>query len=375
MRASEAAVGALGTKNRVFRLLLLLEELGLADRFRDCLGADDSLAAKPILNAASLPLAAAASDMMKRARGPAELVVPAALADAITRLTPHHPTGWIILCDLSRVGVTLPGDHRDHAREGVRECQRYLDSAPLHVRTQFEGGLVALRALAGDDLPQDSAEAVAAPAEPREPVDRARAKLAALAFAGGEPEILTAAKAGDLQWVRRLLAEDSKAVHKAGRYGATPLHWASVSDFVDIAEILIANGADVNARTNNDATPLHDAAEYGRDAAVELLCRCGALIDATDFRGRSALHDAVFGGKLSVVKLLLLRGASVNLTDRSGSTPLHLASFCNEGEIANVLLAAGADPELKDLDDATPLQLAQTRGAAEVVAALRRGRS
>ncbi len=54
-------------------------------------------------------------------------------------------------------------------------------------------------------------------------------------------------------------------------YGLTPLHEAARTGRMDIAELLLANKADVNAADNDGDTPLHQAAELGHKDVVALL--------------------------------------------------------------------------------------------------------
>lgn len=66
--------------------------------------------------------------------------------------------------------------------------------------------------------------------------------------------------------------------------GDTPLHRASTPEAV---RVLIAAGADVNARDADDATPLHSAAALGRASVVRELLAVGADAAATNRSGRT----------------------------------------------------------------------------------------
>ncbi len=72
----------------------------------------------------------------------------------------------------------------------------------------------------------------------------------------------------------------------------------------EIVELLIASGADINAKDGKERTPLHFAAEEGEsDVAAELM-RLGADVNARDIIGRTPLD---FANKLPY--LLRKRGA------------------------------------------------------------------
>jgi ankyrin repeat protein len=55
----------------------------------------------------------------------------------------------------------------------------------------------------------------------------------------------------------------------------TPLHWAAMQGRKDMAELLIANRADINAKNKYGATPLHVAVLSGRENVEELLRQHG----------------------------------------------------------------------------------------------------
>ena len=67
------------------------------------------------------------------------------------------------------------------------------------------------------------------------------------AFSG---EIHDAAKTGDLAKVQALLKDNHDLVFSKDNNGGTPLHWAALNGHKDVAELLLANRADVNAKDN-----------------------------------------------------------------------------------------------------------------------------
>ena len=56
------------------------------------------------------------------------------------------------------------------------------------------------------------------------------------------------------------------------KYDGTPLHSATANDNKEIAELLIAEGADVNAKVNDGTTPLDSA----KGEIADLLRKHGA---------------------------------------------------------------------------------------------------
>ena len=69
-----------------------------------------------------------------------------------------------------------------------------------------------------------------------------------LAFCG---EIHVAAQKGKLGKVKALLTGNPDLISSKDRDGMTPLHWAAQEGHKDVAKLLLANGADVNAKDNN----------------------------------------------------------------------------------------------------------------------------
>lgn len=118
-----------------------------------------------------------------------------------------------------------------------------------------------------------------------------------------------AAKSGDIKTVEALLkAHPDLVSSKEEKYGQTPLHVAAFNDRIDIAKLLIANNADVNAQANNGATPLHLATARGNKDMVELLLANKANIDVTDHDGWSPLHSAIIWDHKDIQELLRQKG-------------------------------------------------------------------
>jgi len=86
--------------------------------------------------------------------------------------------------------------------------------------------------------------------------------------------------------------------------GSTPLHLGSAAGHGDVVELLIAKGADVNARRNDNRTPLHTACRAGHKDVVELLIAKGADINARDNKDQTPLSLAKEGGHAEIVELL-----------------------------------------------------------------------
>ena len=76
------------------------------------------------------------------------------------------------------------------------------------------------------------------------------------------------------------------------------MHRAAWGRHTEIVELLITNGADVNAKDDRGATPLHHAIDK---EIVELLIAEGADVNAKDKRGRTPL-DVAFGDEVVLIR-------------------------------------------------------------------------
>ena len=86
-----------------------------------------------------------------------------------------------------------------------------------------------------------------------------------------------------------------------------------------------------------ELTPLHYAAGWGHKEIVELLIAEGADVNAMNGAGQTPLHFAAQEGQKEIVELLIAKGADVNAKTNDGETPLDLA----KGEIADLLRKHG----------------------------------
>lgn len=75
-------------------------------------------------------------------------------------------------------------------------------------------------------------------------------------------------------------------VDLADTFGYTALHFAALKGNVRIAEILIRNGANVNAVDIHQQTPLQRATAHDQDKMVDLLIRNGANVNAVHGENR-----------------------------------------------------------------------------------------
>jgi uncharacterized protein len=169
----------------------------------------------------------------------------------------------------------------------------------------------------------------------------------AMPYAGGAPprsDVADAAMRGDKIAVRSLVQKKAD-VNATQIDGTTALHWAVQADDLEMADLLIRNGAKVSVPTVAGATPLQLAAVNGSAALLGRLIAAGADPNAPLTRsGDTALMIAARTGKVDAVRALLDHGAKVNGQETwGGTTALMWAVSEKHPEVAKLLIERGAD--------------------------------
>ena len=185
-------------------------------------------------------------------------------------------------------------------------------------------------------------------------------------------------------------AIDLNTVPRGGRPDLPSLDKATG---VDVAELLLKAGADVNAQLklrppyrngvfdrggdqviSTGATPLLVAAKVGDVPAVQLLLKYKADVEITTSEGVTPLMAAAGMGHsfnptrgryktdddgAACVKLLQAAGGKINEADLQGLTPLHAAAQHGWDDTVKLLVADGADLQPKDKLGLTPIDHAE----------------
>lgn len=190
--------------------------------------------------------------------------------------------------------------------------------------------------------------------------------------------------------------EGSQAIHTAGRYaknpdtvqlllaagadvnardddGWIPLHYAARCNHnLEILQVLIDAGANVNALTTHGVTPLHCAARYRTSEGVtKALSLANADINAQNIHYRTPLHVAAGSNdSIDVIRALIKANADANATTVGGTSPLGDSAFNENPNICRELLTAGANPNHRDTIGRTALHRAVECGNKAVVSHL-----
>lgn len=161
---------------------------------------------------------------------------------------------------------------------------------------------------------------------------------------GAQPDLFESAMLGDLERVKRGVAE--QGVNATAPDGFPVLSLAVFFGQPAVFRYLLEQGADVNQAAHNPmrVAPLHAAAARGDLEAVRLLLERGADANARQQSGYVALHTAAAGGRKELASLLLAYGADPAAATDTGETAGDLADKAGHAELASWLRKTGTEP-------------------------------
>ena len=233
-----------------------------------------------------------------------------------------------------------------------------------------------------------------------------------------EDNLWGAARLGDLDDIKRYLAEGADINELSPQTNISPLSWATMMGHTDAVKLLIQRGADLNVRQEDGGTPMHIAVALGRAEIAEILIKEGADVTAKNKAGQvpaSGLYipwgmlkfmtgmfdieleqkeveagrkkiaemlkiktpsqpqkvannvwDAVFIGDINMVKKAIADGLDVNARNpQSGDPLLFTASLMGHTDIIAFLLEKGADINIQNREGNTSLHAAAFLGRAD----------
>lgn len=176
-----------------------------------------------------------------------------------------------------------------------------------------------------------------------------------------QKELREAVIAGNVPKVRTLLAEGCYTDWTGEEDGKTALHVACQNGQANMWDVLIAEGASLDATDKDGQTPLYMACQGHHEDLCDLLIAKGASVDVTDDEGRTQLYLACLNdhGDVDVRDMLVAKGASVDLIDKYGRTQLCLACMARHFNVCDMLIAKGGNVNAADNDGRTALSTGQ----------------
>ena len=163
-----------------------------------------------------------------------------------------------------------------------------------------------------------------------------------LADAGTELDIFEAAALGRTLRIDQILKQQPDQANAIAPDGFTPLGLAAFFGYPTAAKTLLERGAQVNQPSNNDLKvhPINSAVAHRHLVLTELLLAAGADVNAREQGGYTALHEAADNQQIEMVKLLLAHGADVSCTSNDGKTAVDLAAAKGDRTIVALLTQA-----------------------------------
>ncbi len=153
-------------------------------------------------------------------------------------------------------------------------------------------------------------------------------ELAKLMIANGASlDIFSAAAVNDCQILQDILLSRPELVYAVAPDGFQPLGLAAFFGAKDAVKLLLEIGAEVNAASQNSmkVAPLHSAVAHQHDDIAQLLLAYGADVNAPQADEFTPLHGAAQNGQIDMVKLLCEHGADQHAINTDDLTPLDLA--------------------------------------------------
>jgi ankyrin repeat protein len=141
-------------------------------------------------------------------------------------------------------------------------------------------------------------------------------------------------------------------IHARNNNGLQALHYAKS---LPIAQALLAQGADVHAKSRYGHTPAAMAVLHKQPEVLALLKNHGSAVDYTSDTGKNLLF---FARDIDSAKILLSEGVDLCARDKDYQTPLHaIASKTCDANMIDLYLQQGAYIEYVNIYGLTPLHV------------------
>ena len=178
----------------------------------------------------------------------------------------------------------------------------------------------------------------------------------------GESVLMRAARTGSVGAVSALLEAGADATTSEPSQEQTALMWAAAQGHAAVVRALIANGANLHARSLARRRTVHIGSRFGDRTSYT------GVVD-TNKGGYTALLFAARSGQIDAARALVESGANVDDVTADGTSALTLAAHSGHGEFAAFLLSNGADANARG-SGYTALHAAVLRGDLALVNAL-----
>ncbi|CAD5118479.1 unnamed protein product [Dimorphilus gyrociliatus] len=189
----------------------------------------------------------------------------------------------------------------------------------------------------------------------------------------GWTPIHIAVRSGRIEIVSYFLTIDSTLWETRSNNGRSILHTACIHGHCEMVKYLLRKTAiSVHLKDSCGLNPLMDAVKGGSVDIIDLLVTNGANINDTDNLGKSCIHIAAQANQADVIKHLIKHhNVDINAQTTVGlSTALHIACKEHLKNIVKTLLELGANPALEDSRNRKAEEIARIVDAADCLSLL-----
>ena len=159
----------------------------------------------------------------------------------------------------------------------------------------------------------------------------------------------------------------SKFINDKTNEGLTAIHYASNKGNIKLLQLLIDNGANVDAITNTEKNVMHFAAEGNQPSMlIYLLTEQHQSTQSVDENGSTPLHWACYSGAEEAVDFLINLNVNIDEQDKQKWTPLHLAASEGREKIVLKLLQKNANRNLENNKGELPIDLSKKKNYRKI---------
>jgi len=177
----------------------------------------------------------------------------------------------------------------------------------------------------------------------------------------GQTAAFFAINSSNKEIVKLLIRSDPDLINNKDELGAKLLLFGVKKGNLEIVELLLELGANVDHTNSKGETALFHAIKICDDEVAIQLMNKGANVNAQDMNGDTPVMIAV---RLDVfescymTKILIEHGADILMRNNDGETPLHMSLRKPKTVVLRFLIAHGADMDEENFQGETPLMYA-----------------
>lgn len=139
--------------------------------------------------------------------------------------------------------------------------------------------------------------------------------------------------------------------------GYSILHYAASFNEKFILKLLLnLYNLPSDMMSKNGQTALMAAGSFGFLEIANILIEKGANIDQADESNFTPLTYSIKNGKILISLYLIGKGARIDISDNNGCNLAHWASYRNNSFLLHLLIRLGVDPFFQDFYGLTPFQ-------------------